>query len=95
MVSFEVDTGSGARDFRTFISVDDIKMESEELKVVWIDGDRLDITVRAIDIFNQTLDENITVFRDATPPIIENLWLTKEDRLNISVHSLEDFAQMT
>lgn len=95
MVSFEVDTGGGVRDFRTFTSVDDIKMESEELKVVWIDGDRLDITVRAIDIFNQTLDENLTVFRDATPPIIENLWLTKEDRLNISVHSLEDFAQMT
>lgn len=95
MVSFEVDTGSGVGDFRTFTSVDDIKMESEELKVVWLDGDRLDIIVRAIDIFNKTLNENITVFRDATPPIIENLWLTKQDRLNISVHSLEDFAQMT
>lgn len=95
MVSFEVDTGGGIRDSRTFTPVDDIKRESEELKVVWLYGDRLDITVRAIDIFNKTLDENITIFRDATPPVIENLWLTKEDRLNISVHSLEDFAQMT
>lgn len=95
MVSFEVDTGGGVRDSRTFTPVDDIKRESEELKVVWLDGDKLDITVSAIDIFNKTLDENITIFRDATPPVIENLWLTKEDRLNISVHSLEDFAQMT
>lgn len=95
MVSYEVDTGSGVRDFRTLTSVDDIQKQSEELRVVWLDGDRLDVTVRAVDIFNKTLDENVTVFRDATPPVIENLWLTKDDRLNISVHSLEDFTQMT
>lgn len=95
MVSYEVDTGSGERDFRTLTSVDDIQKQSEELRVVWLDGDRLDVTVRAVDIFNKTLDENVTVFRDATPPVIENLWLTKDDRLNISVHSLEDFTQMT
>ena len=95
LVSFNVDTGSGVRDSRTFTSVDDIKKESDELSVNWIDGDRLDVTVRAVDIFNKTLDENVTVFRDSTPPVIENLWLTKGDRLNISVHSLEEFDQMT
>ena len=95
LVSFNVDTGSGVRDSRTLTSVDDIKEESDELSVNWIDGDRLDVTVRAVDIFNKILDENVTVFRDSTPPVIENLWLTKGDRLNISVHSLEEFDQMT
>ena len=83
------------KDFRDFKSVQDIEEESEYLNLVWSDGDRADITVRAVDIFNKTLDETVTVYRDATPPIIENLWLTRGDRLNISVHSLEDFAKMT
>lgn len=92
MVFFEVDIGSGVRDFRIFIFVDDIKMELEELKVVWIDGDRLDIIVCVIDIFNQILDENIMVFCDVILLIIENFWLIKEDRFNISVYSFEDFV---
>lgn len=95
MISYIVDTGSSVRDFKIFTSVHNIQQESEELQIVWLDGDKLDVTVRAVDIFNKTLDENVTVFRDATPPIIENLWLTRGERLNITVHSLEDFAQMT
>ena len=90
-----MDTGSGVRDSRTLTSVVDSKKETAELSVHWIDGGRLDVTVRAVDIFNKTFDENVTVFRDSTPPVIENLWLTKGDRLNISVHSLEEFDQMT
>lgn len=77
MVFFEVDIGSGVRDFRIFIFVDDIKMELEELKVVWLDGDRLDIIVCVIDIFNKILNENIIVFCDVILLIIENFWLIK------------------
>lgn len=54
MVSYEVDTGSGVRDFRTLTSVDDIQKQSEELRVVWLDGDRLDVTVRAVYIQQNT-----------------------------------------
>ena len=95
LVSFTVKDGNTTKDYRGFKSVLDIQEESEYLNLVWSDGDRADITVRAVDIFNKTLDETVTVYRDATPPIIENLWLTRGDRLNISVHSLEDFAKMT
>ena len=34
------------------------------------------------------------VYRDATPPVIENLWLTRGDRVNVSVHRIEDFTEM-
>jgi hypothetical protein len=95
MVSYAVDDGTQLKDFRNFTSVQNIQDESEELKVIWSDGDKLDISVRAIDIFNKTLDDTVTVYRDATPPGIENLWLTRGDRVNISVHSLEDFSKMT
>lgn len=95
LISYTVTDGSSVKDFRTFKSVRNIKDESEYLNLVWSDGDRADITIRAVDIFDKTLDETVTIYKDATPPVIENLWLTRGDRLNISVHSVEDFAEMT
>lgn len=94
-MSYTVNDGSSVKDFRAFKSVRNIKDESEYLNLVWSDGDRADITVRAVDIFDKTLDETVTIYKDATPPVIENLWLTRGGRLNISVHSVEDFAEMT
>ncbi|XP_056015772.1 uncharacterized protein LOC125675332 [Ostrea edulis] len=94
-VEFFVYDGSGVRDSRELTSVSDISKESESLTLDWSDGDKAVITVVAVDIFNKTLNDTLTVFRDATPPIIENLWLTRGDRLNISVHRLEDFTEMT
>lgn len=95
LVSYIVRDGTSMKDNRTFESVRNIEDQSEYLNLVWSDGDRADITVRAVDIFDKTLDETVTIYKDATPPVIENLWLTRGDRLNISVHSLEDFAEMT
>lgn len=95
LISYTVNDGSSVKDFRTFKSVRNIKDESEYLNLVWSDGDRADITIRAVDIFDKTLDETVTIYKDATPPVIKNLWLTRGDRLNISVHSVEDFAEMT
>lgn len=95
LISYTVNDGFSVKDFRTFKSVRNIKDESEYLNLVWSDGDRADITIRAVDIFDKTLDETVTIYKDATPPVIENLWLTRGDRLNISVHSVEDFAEMT
>ena len=73
----------------------DISTESEILTMDWTDGDKAVITVVAKDIFNKTLNDNLTVYRDSTPPIIENLWLTRGERLNLTVHRLEEFTEMT
>ncbi|CAC5370730.1 unnamed protein product [Mytilus coruscus] len=102
-VSYEVDSVDtvslrkkrSLKDSRPFTSVSDINNQYDVLTLVWADGDRLTATVKAIDVLNKTNEETIKVYRDATPPIIENLWMTKGDRLNISVHSLEDFTKMT
>jgi hypothetical protein len=40
-------------------------------------------------------EDTITVFKDTSPPRIDNLWLSRGDRINISVHSIEDFTKMT
>jgi hypothetical protein len=78
------------KDFRLFTSLpaSQLKDEFEMLTIDWSDGDMLNVTVQAYDILGEYNEETIIVYRDATPPIIQNLWLTKGDRRNISVHSV-------
>ncbi|XP_061176007.1 uncharacterized protein LOC133184958 [Saccostrea echinata] len=94
-VQFNVYNESGLKDSRPLSSVSDISTESETVKMDWSDGDKAVITVVAVDILNKTLSDTLTIYRDSTPPIIENVWLTRGDRLNVSVHRLEDFTEMT
>ena len=67
----------------------------KELSVPWKDGNKLEFTVYAIDIMGEQNSEKVTVYKDSSHPVVEDLWLTKGDRLNISVHSVEDFKEMT
>ena len=94
-ISYNVTDTSGIVDSQDFTSVPDISKQGTRLNLPWTDGNKLDVTVRAIDALGKYLDESVTVYRDATPPLIEDLWLTRGDRLNVSVHRIEDFAEMT
>jgi hypothetical protein len=78
-----------------FVSTKDVLSESTSLFVNWNDGDRLDVTVRAYDIFDVHAEDVVTVYKDTSQPEVENLWLSSGDLVNISVHSIEDFSQMT
>ncbi|CAC5390406.1 unnamed protein product [Mytilus coruscus] len=69
--------------------------QAEYLNITWEDGYRLDITVRAFDILNEYKDDVLSVYKDVSSPVIQNLWLTKGDRVNKSVYSMEDFSKMT
>lgn len=94
-VAYTVYDSIGAQDSQALKSVSDIHDQAQTLSVTWVDGNKLVATVKAIDVLGKTLEEEVTVYRDATPPVIEDLWLTRGDRLNVSVHRLEDFAEMT
>ncbi|VDI20686.1 Hypothetical predicted protein [Mytilus galloprovincialis] len=98
-VSYQVDSSdsitTSVKDSRPFTSVSNIDNQYDILTLDWADGDQLTTTVKAIDILDKTNQETIVLYRDATPPIIENIWLTKSDRLNVSVHNFEDFTKMT
>ncbi|CAG2222618.1 unnamed protein product [Mytilus edulis] len=85
------------KDFQIFTSLPANQLDDEfvSLAVDWGDGDRLNVTVQAFDILRESNIESLVVYRDVSPPIIENIWLTKGDRVNISVHSVEDFTEMT
>jgi len=71
-----------------------LKDQFVSLTIDWADGDKLNVTVQAYDILGEFKEETMEVYRDATPPVIENLWLTRGDRVNVSVHRIEDFTEM-
>lgn len=61
----------------------------------WSDGDRMEITITAFDIMNVTKEDQVTLYKDTTPPQITDLWLTKEDELDVAVFGFTDFNKMT
>ncbi|XP_041351011.1 uncharacterized protein LOC121369994 [Gigantopelta aegis] len=69
--------------------------ETQTVRPTLEDGDTLMFWVRAYDVRDMYFEENVTVHIDTSPPVIENLWLTKVDRLNISVHDVEEFNKIT
>jgi len=73
----------------------DLHAQTKVLDIVWNDGDKLVMMVKATDIIGSSNNDTIMVFRDATPPLIEDLWLTRGERLNVSVHHVEELTEMT
>jgi hypothetical protein len=51
--------------------------------------------VKATDVIGGSNNDTIVIFRDATPPLIEDLWLTRGERLNVSVHHVDELTKMT
>ncbi|XP_046570853.1 uncharacterized protein LOC124279103 [Haliotis rubra] len=70
-------------------------MQHQTVAPVLVDGDTVRFWVRAYDVRRELLEESVTVHVDTSPPVIENLWLTRGDRLNITVHRVEEFNEMT
>lgn len=55
---------------------------------------KLEIQVRASDIVGAYADDFTEVKVDMSPPIIEDLWLTVGNRLNISIHNVADLTKL-
>ncbi|KAL3841826.1 hypothetical protein ACJMK2_019925 [Sinanodonta woodiana] len=59
------------------------------------DGQRINFWVRAYDAVRAYVDDFTYATADSSPPVIQNLWLTKGDFLNVSVHNVLELNQMT
>ena len=59
-----------------------------------LDGDTLYVTIKAIDIMNNTFDDSITVFIDSSPPIIDEAYLVKDGYRYLFVHNSTDLSKM-
>ncbi|XP_060604506.1 uncharacterized protein LOC132757271 [Ruditapes philippinarum] len=60
-----------------------------------IDGKKLTYRIRGYDAVGEYAEDNVTVMIDLSPPVIQNLWLTKGDLVNISVHSVLELKELT
>ncbi|KAK3612524.1 hypothetical protein CHS0354_024496 [Potamilus streckersoni] len=78
-----------------FKSIPDLHSECADLNESIVDGKRLVIHLRAYDIMGKFAEDTANVTIDTSPPVIENLWLTRGDRVNISVSSVREFTNLT
>ncbi|XP_013386063.1 uncharacterized protein LOC106155675 [Lingula anatina] len=59
------------------------------------DGESYTIFIKAIDIMNNTLVDNVTVYIDSSEPEISNMWLVRDGHKQLYVHSGTDLSKMT
>lgn len=59
------------------------------------DGKRLTFYIRGVDAVESYAQDNVTVTVDLSPPVIENVWITKGEILNLSVHDVLELNKMT
>lgn len=59
------------------------------------DGKRFTFYIRGVDAVESYAQDNVTVMVDLTPPVIDNLWITKGNILNLSVHNVLELNKMT
>ncbi|XP_076086955.1 uncharacterized protein LOC143057529 [Mytilus galloprovincialis] len=87
--------GTKLKSSSKFTVVSNVYAQFTVRNVTWDDGDQLKTTIRAFDILENYRDETIITYKDSTPPVISNLWLTKGDRIDTAVHSLKELNEMT
>ncbi|WAR05117.1 hypothetical protein MAR_020486 [Mya arenaria] len=63
--------------------------------IALLDGKKVQFTLRGYDVMDAYAEDNATVWIDTSPPVIENLWLSRGDIINISVHNVAELANMT
>ncbi|ESO83749.1 hypothetical protein LOTGIDRAFT_168990 [Lottia gigantea] len=58
------------------------------------DGDTVKFYIRAYDIVDFYLEEIISLYFDTSPPVVKDLWLTKGDKVDISIHEFQDLNKL-
>ncbi|XP_060580924.1 uncharacterized protein LOC132737608 [Ruditapes philippinarum] len=87
----------GNTDFIDFDQVPEVFFKSENMVYTdeeFVDGKKLMYFIRGIDAVGEFAEDNVTVMIDLSPPVIQNLWLTKGDWVNISVHSVLELNKL-
>ncbi|XP_053400998.1 uncharacterized protein LOC128557563 isoform X2 [Mercenaria mercenaria] len=89
---------NGQLTYTNFTPVPDKYIRSQNMTYEnekFIDGKKLTYKIRAFDIVGEFAEDNVTVMIDLSPPVIQNLWLTKGTFENISVHSVIELTDLT
>ena len=80
---------------KDFLKTWNVLAQDTFISEVLEDGERINIWVRAYDAVRAYIDDFVYATADSSPPIIQNLWLTRGNFLNVAVHNLLELNQMT
>ncbi|XP_078696304.1 uncharacterized protein LOC144924691 isoform X1 [Branchiostoma floridae x Branchiostoma belcheri] len=75
-------------------NVTDIMMEQEDLDIARQDGDTIRVWTRAFDVMGNVAVDNVTVHVDSSPPIVDDVSLSRHEMTGLAVHSSEDLFNM-
>ncbi|XP_070573771.1 uncharacterized protein [Ptychodera flava] len=96
VVAFGVDQqgGMSLTGPTRWYSVDNVEAEIVELDINYRDGDTIRIWIKGSDVMENTVEDNVTVHSDSTPPEIGEMYLTRNGVDYLAVHNSEDLYEM-
>ncbi|CAG2198378.1 unnamed protein product [Mytilus edulis] len=98
IVKFDINytvSGPDVKSFEDYTNVPDILQEAKVLDVIWEDGQKIDICVKATDMVGKFTEDITTIYKDTTAPEITRLWLTYGNKTELYVHRQEDFSSLS
>ena len=57
------------------------------------DGDSVRVWVRATDVMGNTKTDSVLVHIDSSPPVIQDVWLSRHGRTQLAVHHSTDLFE--
>ena len=58
------------------------------------DGDSVKVWIRATDLMGKTKTESVLVHVDSSPAVIQDVWLSRNGRMQLAVHNSVDLFDM-
>ncbi|XP_078682372.1 uncharacterized protein LOC144916849 [Branchiostoma floridae x Branchiostoma belcheri] len=76
-------------------NVTDLMLQRQSRDVPREDGDTVRFWVRAFDVMNNFADDYVTIHVDSSPPVIEDIFLSRGGVDTLAVHHSQDLFHMT
>lgn len=73
----------------------DLHAQTQTIPAGIQDGDSFKFWIQAHDVVGSYKEEGVLIHVDSSPPLIKDLWLTREDRLKLAVHNIQELSEMT
>lgn len=88
---------NGIKTYTSFFPVPQELFDHEKMIVkneTLDEGKKITFFIRGVDAVESFAQDNVTVMVDLSPPVVENLWLTKGNILNLSVHNVLELNKL-
>ncbi|XP_078658232.1 uncharacterized protein LOC144903715, partial [Branchiostoma floridae x Branchiostoma belcheri] len=78
----------------TWTTVPDVTAEGVDLDIPRVDGDSVRLWVKAFDVVGNSVQEEVLLHVDSSPPVVQNFWLNRHGVPALAVHHSSDLFTM-